>query len=429
MSQSNSPNRAICGRCGYPAKEGLSPDKPCPVCGATSTQGIPLPLVPLRGPGRMPLLFAGGAAIGLIALLGVFLVCITTLSVAGVLPTPTPTAVVAKANVQAFPTSTAVVTFPPEQTNTNQPTPTPRPTETPSPSDTLVPTATVQPSSTLVPTNAPRATPFLTPVNGLGFSRTVLQSYFEGKGFVFLDPDTSLGEPHIHGDSSNGESIDLTGSPDNLVSVELDLPDNEKSNSAPLLDLLALVAPDWKDGVNWVQANQAVGVKNATAGNPLDIEDTTFRNLNISLLTYDILGVKFGIDDAAWLHAVAARITLTPLASPLPAVVTPIASAPTTTPASALSITVVSLTSPASRNSNATLAIHTSPGAACSIIVNYKSGPSGAPGLGPTTADANGRCAWTWKVGGNATPGMWSISVTVSLNGQKNSISIPFQVQ
>jgi hypothetical protein len=94
-----------------------------------------------------------------------------------------------------------------------------------------------------------------------------------------------------------------------------------------------------------------------------------------------------------------------------------------------LSISIVSLTSPINKGATATLTIHTLPGAACTITVYYKSGPSSAAGLTPKTADGSGTVTWSWKVGTNTTAGIWSIAVTSSLNGQQTSQTIPFTVK
>ena len=116
------------------------------------------------------------------------------------------------------------------------------------------------------------------------------------------------------------------------------------------------------------------------------------------------------------------QIQSTATAAPNPA------ATPATT-ATTLNIGVVSLTSPAARNSNATLTIQTTPSASCTVTVHYKSGPSKAQGLSPKLADTNGQCSWTWRVGTTTTPGTWSVSVTATLNGQSPSLSIPFIVQ
>jgi hypothetical protein len=75
----------------------------------------------------------------------------------------------------------------------------------------------------------------------------------------------------------------------------------------------------------------------------------------------------------------------------------------------------VSVTSPVSKGSYASLTAKTSPNASCSITVYYKSGPSKASGLEPKTADANGMVSWTWKVGASTTSGAWRI--VVNCNG------------
>jgi len=64
-----------------------------------------------------------------------------------------------------------------------------------------------------------------------------------------------------------------------------------------------------------------------------------------------------------------------------------------------LPVTVVSLTSPAAPFSDATLVIQTTPGATCTITVQYKSGPSRVKGLVPNVADRKGR-VWLAVAGG-----------------------------
>jgi competence protein ComEC len=93
-----------------------------------------------------------------------------------------------------------------------------------------------------------------------------------------------------------------------------------------------------------------------------------------------------------------------------------------------LALEVVSLTSPARRNGTAALKVHTEPGADCTITVMYKSGPSVARGLEPKIADRQGNVSWSWKAGGNTTPGTWKVIVTSSLGGQSAYKEIPFQV-
>jgi cytoskeletal protein RodZ len=101
------------------------------------------------------------------------------------------------------------------------------------------------------------------------------------------------------------------------------------------------------------------------------------------------------------------------------------APAPSTAPdTQKATVEIISVTSPAPRNSYATLKAKVPPGATATIEVDYKSGPSHAAGLGPKQAGPDGIVSWTWKVGGNTTIGTWPI--TVSCNGA--SASTQFEV-
>jgi len=104
---------------------------------------------------------------------------------------------------------------------------------------------------------------------------------------------------------------------------------------------------------------------------------------------------------------------------------------PTTTTAtnSTLSLDIISVTSPVSAGSNATLTVRTSPGAQCNITVYYKSGASSASGLGSKTADSDGNVSWTWKVGAKTTAGTWKIVVSASINGQSITKNTTFTVE
>jgi hypothetical protein len=75
-------------------------------------------------------------------------------------------------------------------------------------------------------------------------------------------------------------------------------------------------------------------------------------------------------------------------------------------------VQILSVTSPARRNSTATLKAKVAPGAIASIVVHYKSGPSKAAGLESKKADPDGNISWSWHVGGNTTLGSWPITVT-----------------
>jgi beta-lactamase superfamily II metal-dependent hydrolase len=85
---------------------------------------------------------------------------------------------------------------------------------------------------------------------------------------------------------------------------------------------------------------------------------------------------------------------------------------------------IISVTSPVSKGATATLTAKTSPGAACTITVYYKSGPSKASGLGSQTADASGLVSWTWKVGIHTSSGTWRIVVNCAGLTQETSFKV-----
>jgi hypothetical protein len=79
-------------------------------------------------------------------------------------------------------------------------------------------------------------------------------------------------------------------------------------------------------------------------------------------------------------------------------------------------VRLLSVTSPVSPGSHATLTAAVSPARSCSITVNYKSGPSHAQGLYPKRP-SGGRVSWTWMVGTNTTHGRWGIVVSCGSAG------------
>src|SRR6266571_3238751 len=93
-----------------------------------------------------------------------------------------------------------------------------------------------------------------------------------------------------------------------------------------------------------------------------------------------------------------------------------------------LLVTLISVTSPAAPFSDATLTVSTTPGANCSIVVHYKSGPSRAKGLVPKVASSSGRVSWTWRVGSNTTPGRWPIVVTCEKGTDRSELRTSFEV-
>ena len=119
----------------------------------------------------------------------------------------------------------------------------------------------------------------------------------------------------------------------------------------------------------------------------------------------------------------------TPAPTPIPTPTTSPIPTPKPSPIPVvLTVRIIGVTSPAYRNSFATLAARTNAGSSCSIEVDYASGPSSAAGLGSTTANSSGSVSWTWKVGGRTTKGTWPIFVTCSWNGQAAAASTTFRV-
>ena len=116
-------------------------------------------------------------------------------------------------------------------------------------------------------------------------------------------------------------------------------------------------------------------------------------------------------------------------AMPQPTAVPVQPSAPTmaaTQPAAASGFTVLALTSPVRVGSKATLQIQTAPGASCFLTYfTPKGNKSTAQGLGATTANGSGMCAWTWNIGSGTTPGTGTLAVTT--NGVTRSIPIVIQ--
>jgi micrococcal nuclease len=111
---------------------------------------------------------------------------------------------------------------------------------------------------------------------------------------------------------------------------------------------------------------------------------------------------------------------------------TPTASAtpsptPVTSPSPVAAQTVVTFVNApltVGRGSNATLQVRTAPNTSCSIEVDYKSGPSTAPGLVAKNSDGAGNVSWTWKVGANTTPGAWPITVTCAGASAQTHITV-----
>jgi hypothetical protein len=116
------------------------------------------------------------------------------------------------------------------------------------------------------------------------------------------------------------------------------------------------------------------------------------------------------------------QATPRPTAKPAPKPTPKPAPKPTSKPVSStLKVAVTSFTSSVSPGEYATIAVRTKAGASCSIVVEYKSGPSKAQGLGPEKANSSGLASWTWLVGSRTTHGSWPVTVTCSSGGKSAS--------
>ena len=104
------------------------------------------------------------------------------------------------------------------------------------------------------------------------------------------------------------------------------------------------------------------------------------------------------------------------------------ASPPNTVEVAALSIQILSVTSPVHPGESAILRAHTSAGANCTISVYYTSTRSAAEGLTQKTAESSGNVSWTWKVGTDRTPGSYRIEVVAKLGEKSVSQTIYFDV-
>jgi hypothetical protein len=103
---------------------------------------------------------------------------------------------------------------------------------------------------------------------------------------------------------------------------------------------------------------------------------------------------------------------------------------PTSPPSgSAIHVTIASLTSPIARGSTAILVARTKASAACTILVEYKSGPSQAQGLGPKTASRSGSVSWSWTVGPKTTVGSWPVTVNCTSAGKSAAVRANLDVR
>ena len=72
---------------------------------------------------------------------------------------------------------------------------------------------------------------------------------------------------------------------------------------------------------------------------------------------------------------------------------------------------IQSITTPVARSHMAEVTFKGTPLTIYHITVTYTSGESKAAGLEDKATDENGLASWTWKIGGNTTPGTYTISI------------------
>jgi hypothetical protein len=75
-------------------------------------------------------------------------------------------------------------------------------------------------------------------------------------------------------------------------------------------------------------------------------------------------------------------------------------------------VSIVMLTSPIKRDTNASMTVNTNAGSKCTILVTYNKIIANEPALSPAAADSYGSVSWTWYVGNTVPVGMWPIKVT-----------------
>lgn len=75
-------------------------------------------------------------------------------------------------------------------------------------------------------------------------------------------------------------------------------------------------------------------------------------------------------------------------------------------------ISLISITSPISAGSTASITVQGEPDTDYSITVMYSSGPSSADGLETKTSDSDGIASWSWKIGTRVEEGTYRISIT-----------------
>ena len=87
-------------------------------------------------------------------------------------------------------------------------------------------------------------------------------------------------------------------------------------------------------------------------------------------------------------------------------------------------INLVSMTTPVSRGSDATISIKGVPNTTYDIDVMYSSGESKASGLEDKTSDSEGNVSWTFKVSSNVKVGTYEVKITDGENSVSYSLEV-----
>ena len=119
-------------------------------------------------------------------------------------------------------------------------------------------------------------------------------------------------------------------------------------------------------------------------------------------------------------RANTATVTSAATAPPTTTISVPVTTIATTEPEKTL--TLISASSPVSRNETATLTIKGKPNTDYTISVYYSTTASRAQGLEEKTSDSGGYVTWEWKVGGQTTAGQHKITI----KGENESITTFF---
>lgn len=92
------------------------------------------------------------------------------------------------------------------------------------------------------------------------------------------------------------------------------------------------------------------------------------------------------------------------------------------TPNTPVGVSIEAIDSMVVVNTQASVSVRTTRGAACMIKVLYNKVPAHDSGLVPKTADDFGNVTWTWLVGADTPPGMWPVTITCALNGKSGVV-------